>query len=378
MSLTLIFIALVTNLMCFFYDYKNKNTFLFIWMLNVVFVLYPISVSYFSEYQIEIDSSLMFISICNFTYLVSSIVIRSMLRRESGFKVDFSQSVNFTYKWLVWILALSIPLIFIFKGISLSTIMQSDLTTKRQLGFFYLFVILLCAFVFPNVVLFYKQKDKISVSIVLAVFVLVLLFFRSRSVLSYIALPIAFYILYNTKHGLFKLSLFGVCAYFFSQLVKVIRYQGSLSDGLDISRWGESFNYVTSNSIDSGDLSIYKIYLNIISDCEFYSWCGSWTYIQKIASWFLPGLEKIKTIEYLLYEEYVQAGVGGSLHPLSYGIAYSEGGGILGAVYFIFLAILSELNGRMIEKSFYIFSGFSMYFCLFFSRGSVYNGLFVI
>lgn len=105
-------------------------------MLNVVFVLYPISVSYFSEYQIEIDSSLMFISICNFTYLVSSIVIRSMLRRESGFKVDFSQSVNFTYKWLVWILALSIPLIFIFKGISLSTIMQSDLTTKRQLGFF--------------------------------------------------------------------------------------------------------------------------------------------------------------------------------------------------------------------------------------------------
>lgn len=90
-------------------------------------------------------------------------------------------------------------------------------------------------------VLFYKQKDKISVSIVLAVFVLVLLFFRSRSVLSYIALPIAFYILYNTKHGLFKLSLFGVCAYFFSQLVKVIRYQGSLSDGLDISRWGESF-----------------------------------------------------------------------------------------------------------------------------------------
>ncbi|EQM02934.1 hypothetical protein D019_4683, partial [Vibrio parahaemolyticus VP2007-095] len=48
-----------------------------------------------------------------------------MLRRESGFKVDFSQSVNFTYKWLVWILALSIPLIFIFKGISLSTIMQS-------------------------------------------------------------------------------------------------------------------------------------------------------------------------------------------------------------------------------------------------------------
>ncbi|WP_033903535.1 hypothetical protein, partial [Vibrio parahaemolyticus] len=125
MSLTLIFIALVTNLMCFFYDYKNKNTFLFIWMLNVVFVLYPISVSYFSEYQIEIDSSLMFISICNFTYLVSSIVIRSMLRRESGFKVDFSQSVNFTYKWLVWILALSIPLIFIFKGISLSTIMQS-------------------------------------------------------------------------------------------------------------------------------------------------------------------------------------------------------------------------------------------------------------
>ncbi len=374
----LILLACITNAMCFIYDYVNKNTFLFIWMLNFVFVLYPITVSYSNGLSLELSNALIFISICNFVYLISSAFFALLIGRNQPFRVDFDKLGGQRYSTFVLFCSISIPLVFISKGIGLSTIMVSDLATKRQLGILYLFVILLCAYVFPHVIYFYRKNQKLAAIFVFIVFLLVLLFFRSRSVLSYIALPVAFYILYTSKQGLLKLSIFGFCAYFFSQLVKVIRYQGTLSDGLDISRWGDSFKYVTSNSIESGDLSIYKVYFDIISDCEFNAWCGSWSYIQKIASWFLPSIEKIKTIEYVLYDQYIESGVGGSLHPLSYGIAYAEGGGVLGAIYFVFLALLSEINGRMIEKSFYIFSGFSMYFCLFFSRGSVYNGLFVI
>src|SRR5690606_35045363 len=161
------------------------------------------------------------------------------------------------------------------------------------------------------------------------------------SLLAFMLLPVAYYVLFWVRRGWLRLAFIGGLGYLVAQLIKAIRYQGSLSAGLSWDNIVADLPKIIQRNfkVGVGDLSDGIVFLNIIKDQDSFSFVGGFSVLRKIISKVFPFLESPETVEYLLWDYYFDFGNNGSLHPSAYGVAYADGAW-LGVVYFIFVGIL--------------------------------------
>ncbi|MDO4580633.1 MAG: O-antigen polymerase [Acinetobacter sp.] len=368
-----LFLAFISSLPCIYIDWKAKSPMFLFWLLNIPFVYIPFY--FFIENRTFYESTFIeaanFIVLCNILYF-GLFILFSKTNKKYTLDLQPTKTKDFT------ILAVSgvIPLILLFNGVDVQAFLESNLTSKRDLGSWYLVLLGLSAFLFSQFIYVYKNKKKILGVIIFLIFLLILFYFRSRSIIGLFFLPLFFYILFFNKEKRYILFLMVPLIFIMSQFVKAVRYQGSLNNSLDAGVVSDSFSDILAKNFTSGDLSIISVYFKTIEQCNVSLWCGEFTFFQKILSklyfWSFEG----KTVEYNLYDYLVESGVGGSLHPTSYGYAYADAAGWLGFIYFVILFFSRFLihNILLTSKYSYLYFGFIFYFILFFSRGSVYNG----
>ncbi|MGQ1273465.1 O-antigen polymerase [Acinetobacter baumannii] len=368
-----LFLAFISSLPCIYVDWKAKSPMFLFWLLNIPFVYIPFY--FFIENRTFYESTFIeaanFIVLCNILYF-GLFILFSKTNKKYTLDLQPTKTKDFT------ILAVSgvIPLILLFNGVDVQAFLESNLTSKRDLGSWYLVLLGLSAFLFSQFIYVYKNKKKILGVIIFLIFLLILFYFRSRSIIGLFFLPLFFYILFFNKEKRYILFLMVPLIFIMSQFVKAVRYQGSLNNSLDAGVVSDSFSDILAKNFTSGDLSIISVYFKTIEQCNVSLWCGEFTFFQKILSklyfWSFEG----KTVEYNLYDYLVESGVGGSLHPTSYGYAYADAAGWLGFIYFVILFFSRFLihNVLLTSKYSYLYFGFIFYFILFFSRGSVYNG----
>lgn len=368
-----LFLAFISSLPCIYIDWKAKSPMFLFWLLNIPFVYIPFY--FFIENRTFYESTFIeaanFIVLCNILYF-GLFILFSKTNKKYTLDLQPTKTKDFT------ILAVSgvIPLILLFNGVDVQAFLESNLTSKRDLGSWYLVLLGLSAFLFSQFIYVYKNKKKILGVIIFLIFLLILFYFRSRSIIGLFFLPLFFYILFFNKEKRYILFLMVPLIFIMSQFVKAVRYQGSLNNSLDAGVVSDSFSDILAKNFTSGDLSIISVYFKTIEQCNVSLWCGEFTFFQKILSklyfWSFEG----KTVEYNLYDYLVESGVGGSLHPTSYGYAYADAAGWLGFIYFVILFFSRFLihNVLLTSKYSYLYFGFIFYFILFFSRGSVYNG----
>lgn len=379
-----IILAIVFSAWPFFVDYKDKSPFVLLWPLNFIFVLLPVVTNYFiGTYSTEVIlEALFFYIVCNFLYCMTVIFLKGL---STGFQ--FSTSVqNFDISpsrkkdSIVYACAALMILIFIVNGISIDRILSSTLSDKRDLSIWYLLILYLAAYLFPYTLYAYFNKKRLMFFGLMCLYCLILLYFRSRSILAFVFLSFLYYILFWVRRGYVYILTLGVTVLILSQVLKVIRYQGALREGLSIERISDGITAVIMGNLDSGsgDLSIANVFLDIVRDHQTAFWSGGWLLIVKFFGRFL-GYDGSRTIEYVLWDNYYAAGINGSLHPTGYGYFFADAGGFVGAIFFILLAFLRLFVQRlMIGVNPVAYLGFVMYFVLFFSRGSVYNGTMIL
>ncbi|MGE8545544.1 MAG: O-antigen polymerase [Acinetobacter johnsonii] len=372
MSYLGLFLAFISSLPCMYLDWKAKSPMVLFWFLNIPFLYIPffffIKEGFFHEGVFVVASN--FIIICNLIYFFLVLFFGG----KKDYLLDLSEKKHKNI--LIYLVGFSILFIFFMNGINLESFLESNLTSKRDLGVWYIVLLGLSAFIFSQFIYAYENKKIVLGVFIISIFLIILLYFRSRSIIGLFFLPLFFYILFFDKSKRYLLLIFVPFIFILSQLVKAIRYQGSLSNSLEGGGVKDSFSEILAKNFTSGDLSIVSVFFQVIEECNISTWCGNFTFFQKIFSKFYFWKFDGKTIEYELYDSFVTSGVGGSLHPTSYGYSYADAGGFIGVIYFIVLFFSRFLIHRFLLTSHlnYLYFGFIMYFVLFFSRGSVYNG----
>lgn len=366
-----LFTALISSVPCLYMDWRGKSPMVLFWLLNIPFVYLPF---YFFTQESTFDLATLttaglFIALCNLTYTVLFFIYPDTKKYELDLSVNKSRDL------FVCITGLLILSVLFFNGVDLNSFLASNLASKRDLGSWYLIVLALSALLFSQTIYLYNRKSISLWLYVVSIFLLILLYFRSRSIIGMFFLPLFFYILFFDKSKRYLLVIAIPLIFLLAQLIKAIRYQGSISNSLEGGVQG-SLTEILGKNFTSGDLSIISVYFKSIESCNVSTWCGNFTFFQKVLSKFYFWSFEEKTIEYQLYDSFIESGVGGSLHPTSYGYAYADGGGFLGIIYFIvlFLSRVSIHKILLLSRYNYLYFGFIMYFILFFSRGSIYNG----
>lgn len=369
---------------CLWLEWKDKSPFLLIWLLNFLFVYLPLTMFWFNGDfpKYLLFEAFVFIAACQLSYFIFLLLFKVAFN-NGQWSPPFRLNLKSDTKKDILIIgvALAIPFILLCNGVSVADLLESTWADKRSLSLWYLAILYASAFLFPNVMYAFINKKWLLLLLILFVFMLVLLYFRSRSILIYMFLPIGYYLIFFNKRGLIWSFIMGCGVYCIAQIVKIIRYQGTLMQGLNLTNWSSTAGQVALENISKGDLSIASVFLFAIEDCAKSTyWCGDWSIPGKLLSKFgiITGVQK--TIEYNLYDFYIGTEVGGSLHPTCFGVAYADGGAYWGIAYFIFLALLRVSIDKVLLPSYnnLIYMGFIMDFVVFFSRGSVYNALILL
>jgi hypothetical protein len=203
------------------------------------------------------------------------------------------------------------------------------------------------------------------------------LMFKSRGSIAYMIMPVVFY-LFIRMGGLKKyLYLVFSGAVLLALVILIKAYRWSSGDGsLNIDAFYDFIGYHYSILFSQGDLALIVYSKSAFEMCMIgYENCGGWSEFNKFIHLIFPFAGEVKSTAYLIWDYVIGASeIRGSLHALSYGIAFLDGSWF-GVLYFAFLAFIRQSVLIMITRYHSIFIiGPSIYFALFFSRGSVYNG----
>jgi len=372
MLITFSFLFALSNVACFYIDYKQRHPFLFIWAFNIPFVVIPFFYSVFFSgvnYDVLINA-ILFSTLCNVVYLASTL---SLLKAGVfGFRCFDLQSIdsklNYFYGkfWLVFTLALlTIIIILFYPNYSASRGGSLQLATMYSMMFMSSFLYL-----------FYIKKSRLLWLVVIScVFFLVV--FKSRGALAYVVIPLMF--IYIAKGiDLKKMAYLIAIAIFLLLLVVVIKSFRWISNdgGGGVIQILDTSLYIFSVLFTKGELALINNFYDVYETCgASQSFCYNWTVINKFFVARFTG-EPTLNAAYLIWN-FIKGtyNVGGSLHSLSYGVAFFDGGW-LGVIYFIFLAFLRMLIFILMKNKYSLmFLGPVLYFTLFFSRGSLYNSL---
>jgi len=379
MIFLLLIIFVVLSLFAIKMEYKDNSPFIFIWITLLLLISLPLL---FLEYNIYIKIEVMiFCCLSLFFYISTLYLIKSIYRYKGvNFKIkkypfrDSKKSDKVIYYYILLLF-----LIMFVSGLTVDSIMSSRFLDKMKLGNYSLIILFIVASICPYLIIALKRKKYKLTAAILFSFLVVLLFFRSRAILVLLFLPIGYYSFYWSKKGKIKILLIGVLGLILSFTIKLIRYQGTLNSGLKKDLIIEGLPDLIDNELKNGngDLFVGHVFFDMVRDVhqgEPY-WFGNFSIIKKMLYILIPyDNEKTQTIDYQLFDYYIVPGVGGSLHPTGFGVAYGDFGGWVGLVVFVFLAFFRIIVHSIILKlNDPKLIGFVMFFVLFFARGSVYN-----
>lgn len=381
-SIVLVFFTFISWSLCIYLDYKGKSPFFFLWMLLIVFIYLPLLVNY-NLNNVSLDSAvviLFFAVMSQLTYFFSSIFFGGLLNKGKFIilKEDFNKfNLGNMPVYTMYFGVLLVFFLLYLNGIGYSELMNATFLTKREIGFYNLLILIVSAVVLAQSYFIFKTKNIFHIFVYLFFFLVVVLFYKSRSILILGLLPLLYYLIFVNKNKKYLTYVLVVLPLFFisAQFLRALRFQGALNS-FDIGRLIDDVKYNLAVIFIEGDFSVINVFFNIIRDCSQVNWCGDYTLVKSIVG-VVTQLDGVKTLEYYLYDYYVSPGSNGSLHPTLFGFMYGDFGGLIGFIFFIFLGFLRSYisNYIMGNKYFFIFIGFSMYFVLFMARGSVYNSL---
>lgn len=285
---------------------------------------------------------------------------------------------NFRRSDLVFVVAaiVAIASLLISNEIGVNTALESTWRSRSDLGLVAIFIIWLLCFLAGKFCLAFESKRYIAAGSIATVFILLALLFRTRDLVGVAVISFVLYLVVIRRSRFSALLVVGTAGAIAAISLRAVRLLGSLRSGLEYDSFRYMMGRVLEDVFITGDLSVYRVYYQIVGGCGRELVCFEGTIGQQIAS--LTGLvdEPRLRFEYYLYAALNQAGVGGSLHPTAFGIAYGEYGLLAGCAFFAIFGTLNFMLTRLSSgMSFFIFVGFSAHYSLFFARGSIYNGL---
>lgn len=366
--LSLLFFVLTLSF-SFFMDYKVKHPFLMIWLYNIPFVVLPgIYAVYNSTYPSStINGFFLFAAFCQLVYCFLALLLP---QHNNSFIVK-DVTLNSELK-LVAPICFYIPLIL---TVILILLNYPNLVKSRggSLQIIYAYSIMyLVGFWY-----FYKSKSKVYTFLIILILLFQILVFKSRGSFAYIVMPFVFFSIcrgLNFK-ALIWLALISVSLLSLVIMLKSYRW-ASNSGAVDVELLSSGFMYIMSVLFTKGELALINHSFFVYEICTGNSpICGQATLIDKLFASRISDYN-VEGAAYQIWDRVTgQIGVGGSLHSLSYGVAFFDLK-YLGVFYFVALALLRALISFILPVSYgLLVIGPLMYFCLFFSRGSVYNSL---
>src|SRR5690606_11401750 len=110
--------------------------FILLWLLNILFIYFPILVNYYQGYNpTVINYSLIFYIICNVTYCLTVYVIQGLSGKRADYRIrDFPVGGYRHTDLLLYGSIIILFLLFISNGLNLTKILSSTLEDKRELG----------------------------------------------------------------------------------------------------------------------------------------------------------------------------------------------------------------------------------------------------
>lgn len=382
--LILIGFTVLSWAICVYIDYQDKNPFMFLWVLLILFVYMPLFVNYSLDIVNVgvVNSILLFAILSQFSYFFSSLFFQGVLNKGKITikRKSISNEQGNLPIYVVYLGSAFVFFLFFINGIGVYEVFNATFLTKRDMGFSTLLILIISAIVLAQSYYVFKSKNIIHISYYVFFFSIIVLFYKSRSIIILGLLPLMYYLIFLTKNKkyLSLVLLIGPLILLATQFLRALRYQGALVN-FDYSKLMSDFSFNMKMLFIEGDFAVIGTYFNIIRDCSLVTWCGNFTLLQSLAG-VLTQFNGVKTLEYYLYDYYVSPGNQGSLHPTLFGFLYGDFGGYLGFTFFVFLGFLRSYISTFIldNKYFFIFNGFAMYFVLFMARGSVYNSLIFI
>lgn len=382
-TIFLYFLSILTTVLVVKFEIRDKSPFVFLWLIGYILIIFPVLIHDYPDYVIQ--TVFLFYVLSILTYLIFAIFLRWTFisnKRIIGI-VDFQTQISKFDQVFIVFAVVTIILILIYNNLNIVSILYSGWLAKREMkGISSLAIIFLIASISPYIVACFYNRKWLYLTLIFFSVIIILLFFRSRAILGLVFLPIGYYLFYNVKKGRVLLIILGCIGFLFSFLIKIIRYQGSLENGLNTETITETLpNIIESEfSKGNGDLYVGNFFYKIVEDeSKSPLYFAKFTIPNKFAGFLLLDRSSDKTIEYLLYDYYILPGISGSLHPTGFGVAYGDTGGFIGILYFIVLAFLRVVLHfflNLLKDNKLI--GFTMSFVLFFARGSVYNSLILL
>lgn len=355
-------------------EFQHRHVTFMLWPLSIVFLYLPMIIFAFNgqEYlKNGIYNIFSFISLCNLAYLFSFLLLRSKFISPMNYKQVSDQSYQ---KYIMIGLLFSAAILILLSDLSIYRVLQSDLKDKQSLGLLYLLFIFIICLLGGQVIASLENRNYslLIISSILSIFLM--MYFRSRSIIAVFIFSYLYYYLWVRNGSIYKVALIGVASGFLATALKAIRYQGELSNITDFSKLKNTFIFIFENLLETGDLSIHKYLYFIFENCSTLSFCFKYSNAQKLISHTQLVSAPDTLFEYALYDVYAEQGVGGSLHPSIYGIAYGDNGYLLGILFMFALGLFCFAVSRLCNsRNFYYFIGFISYYVTFVSRGSFYN-----
>lgn len=369
MSIVSLSIYVFLLYLCFRLDYDAKHPFLMIWLYNIPFVVIPgVYAIYFSTYDLKVVSAFfIFSSLCQLVYLGSSLLMPSTKLKYHHIKKVNTQDFRFVAFFCFYIPLFLSAILFILNFPSFVD------SRGSYLQMFYAYSIMyLVGFWY-----YFKSKSKIYVFIIFLIFSFQILVFKSRGSFSYIVMPFVFFMVSRGISFKVIFKLFSIVTVLFFCIIILKSYRwASNSGGANLSILIDGFFYIFSVLFTKGELSLINHAFFVFDLCSGDDYiCNQATTVDKlIASRFFD--YSVSGAAYQIWDLIThQYGVGGSLHSLSYGVAFFDLK-YYGVLYFLALSFMRLLTSYILTINYgLLIIGPLMYFCLFFSRGSVYNSI---
>jgi oligosaccharide repeat unit polymerase len=372
--LTLITFLAQATLM-FFVELKDKSLFFLIWPILLGFTAVPILREYLihpNHQPNNITFALVVAVLFNSCYMAVYFLTRSSSRqklpKEGLYRTEFTVSNP------IYILAgivFFLVAVLTVSGLGVVEITESTWKDKGELGFFAVLVLYATSLLSGLLCKMLDDRRYVLAFLSALIILAVVVFFRTRSLIAMAAISMVIYAIMARGFSVAWLIPMFALVFISSIALRALRFMGSLNN----ATW-QGFQHNMAASLDSifesGDLSIYRVYLQIIDQCDVTISCFELSYFTSLGRFL--GFETIPRFEYVLYDTLVQAGVGGSLHPTAYGIAYGDFGIAGGALFFGLLPLFhSAINKFALAGRFFVIIGFVSPYIVFLPRGSIYN-----
>ncbi|WP_188451180.1 O-antigen polymerase [Glycocaulis albus] len=356
-------------------EWKLRTFTLLIWPFIAIYTIIPLllaSMHIIDIVDAHILSNAVLIAIC----ITTPYSITFFLLNYQNLRTPRTNKLNISniYKPIPYICIAVVFIILAINNIGFNTIFISTWRDQTQLGFGAVIILWSLSLLSGPMAAALKHKEYLLFLSALITFIIILIFFRTRAILIIALFPLLMILIESRRNHFLSIVTFAFALFLSASMVRAIRFQGRLDNVVSNGNLTQTFAKIISDTFETGDLSSYKYFLYIVRDCGAHINCFNATTSMRVFE--ILGLTRLDQarLEYYLFDQYNIQGIGGSIHPTFYGIAYGDFGLIGGMIFAASLAALHTAFRALRSPRYapYVIGFFGPY-CLFFARGSFYN-----